>query len=168
MTLFEKIIEKKIPVSWGTLWIGWAGPNNYQRLVTLKDVTLYAVMLIESEKSCHNDVYYLAGVSKGEEQRTSELIKNLAINEDYEVSKEERKWRLILLEAVIENLPQDPLYGILELIEFWSKWNFPSDSPIKNLKTENKSQEFYTEENYLRLRNKHLEWMLREEKALKI
>jgi len=39
-------------------------------------------------------------------------------------------WRAVALEELLTNLDSDPLYGLIQLSEFWSNWEWPADAPL--------------------------------------
>ena len=71
-----------------------------------------------------------------------------------------------LLEEVLENLPPDPLHGLMALSEFWQTFGFPADGPHEVQGRENAvtPTEYYQQENLTRLLARHYAW-IKEERA---
>ena len=44
-----------------------------------------------------------------------------------------------MLMDLLQHLPDDPMYGTLELADFWSNWGFPTGNPISDIDISNYS-----------------------------
>ena len=167
MKLLNKLIEQQIPVNWKTLWLGWLGPHNYSRLITLEEITCYVSNLIQIGKQFDDDVIYLAGVGQDEEEKVDQLLQDLAYEENTDDIFENRKWRWVLLTSIFDKLPDDPLYGVMELTEFWNIWENPIDSPMIDFyKNEFDPKILYSKEKYKNLRSNTQDWILKEKQRL--
>jgi hypothetical protein len=64
-------------------------------------------------------------------------------------------------------MPEDPLYGLLALTEFWQSFGFPSDSPhvIQGRGNTISPAEYFQQNNLNRLLSLHRKW-IQQEKAL--
>jgi len=96
-------------------------------------------------------------------------LDRLSVSDKADPALELRKWRLVLLEYKLEDLPNDPIYGPIELSEFWSDFGFPSDSPHEAQGVGNSlsPSEFYTQENLERLLSRHQAWIRDERESIK-
>ena len=77
---------------------------------------------------------------------------------------EARKFRLALLEDVLDSLPTDPVDGLIRLTEFWAKWEYPSDSPhvVQGRGNKLSPVDYYTLDTFARLIAEHRAWVERE------
>jgi hypothetical protein len=169
MSILEKMTSDNIAVNWSTILIGWYGPGNYDRQLSIADVAAYARELIEANPEQPIAVLKLAGARDDETALVESSLKQLAALEPYDETTEVRKWRLYLLRELEPALSDDPLYGLIALTEFWEKFDYPDDSPhvVQGRGNDQDPQQYYTPENFLNLRKLHREWMKGEEEFLK-
>jgi hypothetical protein len=73
-----------------------------------------------------------------------------------------RKWRIVLLQNALQQLPDDPIYGMVAITEFWSKFDFPSDGPLHMSGDKYISPEYYQKQFYDNTIASHEDWVLRE------
>jgi len=87
-------------------------------------------------------------------------------NVDLQVSQ--RKWRCVALSFLLKNLPEDSVYGPIELNSFWNEWGGAVSSPniIQGVGNNISPSEYYTDENYITLVNNHQKWLNEELKQL--
>lgn len=102
---------------------------------------------------------------------TDEIISYLEFicneeNVDLQISG--RKWRYVALSLLLENLPNDYVYGSIELNDFWNEWGEAINSPniVQGVGNNISPSEYYTADNYLLLINKHQQWLNEELKQL--
>lgn len=121
--------------NFGTLYIGYMGIPEYGCL-TNTDVINYVTILLEK------------------------IVQILEIN----LSKSVRKWLLVYLSFLLANLNSDPVYGLLELSNFWIEWGQPDDSPhcIQGVRNEISAASYYTTENYELIIQKNWNWLNQE------
>lgn len=162
MTLLKRIEEKGLAVNWGTVWTGWIGPKGYQRMISADEVSAFAGNLVENDKNASPKIAYLAGSDESELEKINQLLFDIQRSEKFDLGIEERKWRFVLLDGILSGLPEDPLYGTLELVDFWSKWDFPLDSPISG----SHLPQNYSNDSYAQLVKSHRDWLETERKAL--
>jgi len=104
----------------------------------------------------------------GNRQTIEDVLSRLSALDRGDPRTELRKWRLVLLEELLENLPEDPLYGLPASIEFWRRFGFPSDSPreVQGGGAALSPSECYRQENLDRLLECHWEWVECEKRAI--
>ncbi|SRR6266446_1726077 len=169
MTILDKMIEVGIPVTWSTILIGWHGPAKYGPQLSIADIVSYAAGVIEANPEQPPCVLRLAGAQADDREMVETCLGKLASREGADQDIEVRKWRLYLLKEIERQLSDDPLYGLLALTEFWDKFNYPDDSPhvIQGRGNHQHPRDYYTDENFRQLRNRHREWIKEEEIFLK-
>lgn len=79
-----------------------------------------------------------------------------------------RKWRLLLLEELLNSIPNDPTYGLTALTEFWQGFGFPQDSPhqVQGRGNEIPPSMYYQDQNLQQSIARHRAWIKMERLAL--
>ncbi|MBD1226991.1 MULTISPECIES: DUF2247 family protein [Morganellaceae] len=101
-----------------------------------------------------------------------EVIDSLEVicdKKNINIQLSERKWRYVALYILLLNeLPDDYVYGLLKLNEFWNLWGDSVDSPniVQGVGNNLSPTEYYSDENYHLLIEKHRNWLDREIKQL--
>ena len=160
MMKLERFKKNKLPVNWATILIGWNGPGKFTRILTGQEIIEYALELIESDSNVLEEVWLLVGCNKNDTEEIQDLLVKLASVECNEAN-EVLKWQIVLLQDELEKIDKRPLYGLLQLTEFWDKFNYPSDSPhiVQGMNNEVSPEEYYTKENFDNLIRAHNEWV---------
>jgi hypothetical protein len=150
MNYLNDLMDAGLRVSWCTLLIGLEGPGKYPPLVTFDEVCAFVVASSEDPAAARV------------------ILQKLAEEEKSEPARELRKWRLVLLKHAMAELPEDPLYGLLALTEFWERFDFPPDSPhvVQGRGNQIAPMDYFTEDNYRRLVQKHKDWIRTETASL--
>jgi len=152
----------------GTLYIGYMGIPEYGCL-TNTDVVNYVSEFLEKDQSLDikiNDVLVELLLIERQKPRNEvtilleKIVQILEIN----LSKSVRKWLLVCLSFLLANLNSDPVYGLLELSNFWIEWGQPDDSPhcIQGVSNEISAVNYYTAENYELIIQKNWNWLNQE------
>lgn len=182
MTIFEKL-KAEFQVNWTTVLVGWRGLGVYSPwpdrwaefppLLSISEVVAYADGRLESS-SDEEEIELLASLSSWNLQeegreKVLNLLNHLSELDNGNQSIEIRKWRVICLGQLLESLPQDAIYGLIALTEFWQDFGFPPDSPHEVQGRENKiaPDEYYQQENFARLLNSHISWIKDEIEAIR-
>lgn len=157
-------IRRMFPVNWLTLLIGWRGLGNRSKLVDLQDVRDFSADMIGCSEELDTRVADLATISEAGGDRVDSMLTDLAKEGVYLYEDEVRKWTVILLEQTLASLPDDPLYALLQMTDFWCQFGFPSDSPheVQGKGNNLTPAEYYTHEMYDRLLRQHMSWLKRE------
>ncbi len=183
MSDFAKI-RAEFDANWTTVLVGWDGlgvlspwPSRWTEfpsLVSGEEVSAYADERLASttDLSEQDLILKLLSVDLRTESREAikDMLKPLSDLDGGDPAIELRKWRLVLLEQVLENMPQDALYGLMALTEFWQSFGFPPDSPHEVQGKENTitPSEYFQQENLTRLLARHRAWMNDEKAAIKM
>lgn len=182
MSAFEKI-KANFNTNWTTVLVGWNGLgmlspwpdrwNEFPPLISADEISAYAYEKLASSSSSVEQDLIVALLSVGLQTESRESVKVL-LTPLSDLSKgdpsiELRKWRLILLEDVLVNMPKDAVYGLLSLTEFWQNFGFPSNSPhdVQGRGNTITPSEYYQDENLHRLVDRHRTWLEDEKAVLK-
>ena len=182
MSTFEKL-RAAFDVNWTTVLVGWNGlgvlspwPNcwtEFPPLISADEIAAYADERLSSSSDPSKQDLIVALLSSDLRLETREEIKDLleplAELDGGDPRIELRKWRLVLLEDVLVNLPNNALHGLMALTEFWQGFGFPSDSPhdVQGRGNTITPSEYYQEENLHRLVDRHRRWIEDERASLK-
>ncbi len=93
--------------------------------ISAKEISIYALEIVEKCNSNDPDEILLAGLTKSELFKVRELVEKLSIAESYQDANEiERKWLYIILLWMYENKDklEDPL-GKIEIV--YADFNYP-------------------------------------------
>ena len=73
------------------------------------------------------------------------------------------------MEQLLEDIPTEPLYGLIAFTDFWNDFGFPSDSPheVQGRWNSLGPQEYYTQENLERTIQRHQKWVENEIEEIK-
>lgn len=153
---------------WGVLLLGVLGvPGTDERLDAL-DVALFAKGELGIIPITHPALDVVVMLAEGAMHNKSELSAALSELCDAEkISREHsrRVWRCWLLETLLKSLDSDPVYGLLDLTEFWSQWEWPDDAPTSMKSDTVLSQsEYHSDSNYGHVIAEHMRW-IEQEKA---
>lgn len=167
-SFIKRLKAKNIPVTWDFLLLGFIGPGVLPAQLSADEIVDYALQTI-MEGSTNNLVEYIAYSEVGELQFIESKLRILSAQESEKSKADDfKKWELLLLEDLLQNLPEDSITGLTELTSFWSQLDFPSESPHK-IQGRNNSltpEDYYTKENYQQLIKKHIQWMQQTEQRL--
>ncbi len=183
MTTFEKL-RQEFSTNWATVFVGWKGlgvfspwpdrRQDFPPLLSRSEVATYADehLAIAEDRAELDVVERLSSAAwRGDTRECIEsLLSRLAGQEPSGEGLELRKWRATLLEQVLATIPQDPIYGLLTLTEFWQEFGFPADSPheIQEMGKSPDPSEYYQRENFDRLLSRHVEWLRTERMAINV
>ena len=182
MSAFTKLRAEFI-TNWTTILVGWIGlgvlspwPDRWKEsspLVSVTDITAYADQQLASSTGDaeRNLIVKLLSLDLRTERRETirDFIQRLSDLDGGDASVELRKWRVVLLEELLDNMPKDALYGLIALTEFWLSFGFPSDNPHEVQGRENAltPAEYYQQENLNRLLGRHRVWIDQERSEIK-
>lgn len=92
---------------------------------------------------------------------TLNYVKTICENKKIDLLNSWRKLTCLALYVSLKELPDNYIYGLIKLNEFWILWGNIPDSPnqiqgVGNMLT---PSEYYTEDNYQKLIKKHKKWL---------
>lgn len=174
--------KRQFVVNWTTVLVGWKGlgvfspwpthSTDFPPLLSADELATYANERLASSSSAAEDDLVVRLLSLDLHTVSRETItEHLTWLSDlcgFEPSSELRKWRVVLLEDLLDHIPSDPLYGLISLTEFWQNFGFPSDSPheVQGKGSTLSPDDYYDENNYQRLVSRHKAWIEQEKAAL--
>jgi hypothetical protein len=160
-SLLDHLHAAEVPVGWTTLFVGWLGPDQFPRQVTVKDIADYAVsLLLKGERLPQEDtVAQLAGAREAE--TVGVALRQLADCRRATVEYETRKWRVALLSQLLQNLSLDPIDGLIALSEFWGYCGYPLNMPhtVQARDDPRSPADYYTADNLAMAIRTHREWV---------
>lgn len=181
MSAFEKL-DASFGANWTTLLVGWKGlgvfspwPDRwieFPPLVSPSEIATYAGKRLETTNDAteQNLISRLLSPDLGAQSREAikETLKSLSDLEFRNPTVELRKWRIILLEELLNNMPQDPIYAVMSLTEFWQSFGFPADSPheVQGRQNNLTPTQYYQNENLSRLICLNWSWARGEREVL--
>ncbi len=156
--------ELKTDINWKTIYFGWKGIGRKDRLIEINEIVNYAIGTAVNNSDCESEVLEIASIYKGNSDGVEELLKSLSEKELSNDEIEIRKWILILLVEVLKGLSVEPLYGLIELGEFWSQFDYPDFMPFQLQGRGNNisPEEYYTRGNYEKVIESHRKYVDRE------
>lgn len=176
-------LRKQFDANWTTVLVGWRGlgvlspwPDRWKEfppLLSAEELANYALARLgaNTDQEELDAASSLLSLNLREERREDvcALLDRLSTADKSDPALELRKWRLVLLEHRLKDLPKDPLDGPVALSEFWNDFRFPPDSPHEAQGVGNSlsPSEFYTQENLDRLLSRHQAWIRDERESIK-
>lgn len=171
MTLFERFTVDFRP-NWTTILEGWRRSREQSPVITAEEITRFA----EERLSAVNDVSELdlvvgllsLDLHSADGANIEKHLSQLSELTGGDSAREIRKWRVILLEDVLKNLPSDPLYALIELTDFWASFDYPEDSPheVQGRGNNITPSAYYQPETLERLIRQHRTWIQEEKSKL--
>jgi hypothetical protein len=145
-------------LNWTLVAVGWYGPGKLDRQLNVRSVVEFAITRLASLPS---DPFAseLMILSDCEREKADEILRAAAESENLSQSTELRKWIVYLLERRLSDLPQDPLYGLIALTEFWESFDYPEYSPHNIRGDCEEPSEYYSQGNFRREVEKHVRWI---------
>jgi hypothetical protein len=182
MTSFAKL-RGEFSANWTTALVGWTGlgilspwPERWTQapsLLSAGELSAYAEerLVTASDPPKQALIIELLSLDLRTEPRQAvlDILNRLSDLDGGDPALELRKWRLLLLEILLQDIPQDAVDGLIALTEFWANFGFPSGSPHEVQGRENSisPSEYYQPENLVRLLRRHREWIEGERQRLK-
>lgn len=166
----QRIRNADLPVTWGTLLVGSGGLGHSGPLVTPAAISAYALDRLSTGSEPRAELVELLDGPPNDQNELTQLLRSLAQADGADLALEERKWRLVLLERLLNSLGPDPIDGLLELTEFWLGLGFPEDSPHVVQGRDNSIQpgRYYTVAKFQEALARHKEWLADEAQRLRM
>jgi hypothetical protein len=156
-------------ISWTLIDIGFLGSECFKNELSTEDIISYADSVIATEDEIDDLIIELEWSKNLDELSMDYYVKELAQKETVDREIEFRKWRVIYVDKKIKHIYKDYAQGLLELGEIWIALDFPEDSPhiFQAVNSKLTPNQYYTQENYEALLEKHHEWVKKEVRFLK-
>lgn len=166
----------KIP--WKLISIGLHGCDRIPVLLCLDEILEYLDSLLIKVDEQTDDIISLI-CEKDDPMKFDSLIKKFADNDESDTEVQIRKWRVYMLNNLLENISEDCLQGLLELIEFWLAMGETNDGPQELLELvefwvtmggandssfdfSTKAKEYFSKESYDFLVERNYKWLNQE------
>lgn len=93
-----------------------------------------------------------------------DCVDKLCEQENIDLAFSKIKWTIFALNSFLESVPQDCLYGILSLNEFWNDWGtiFGCPNVVQGVNNDATPVEFYSESNFKTILLQHRKWVAQE------
>lgn len=163
MIKIRDFTEKGFRISWTLLNMGWDGSAKFKKQLAGQDIIDFAISKMEDGDES-TDVVLLASSHAANTEEISELLKGLSDGEEVNADIEFRKWRAIYVSKNLPDIQAEYIQGLIELGDIWALLDFPDDSPhvFQGRNNSITPNEYYTKENYIKLLEKHQEWLQKE------
>ncbi|MEF9956286.1 MAG: DUF2247 family protein [Acinetobacter sp.] len=160
----EKLKELNLD-DFGTLYIGYNGVPEYGYLSN-DIVSSYVEDYLMKNEGIDTELSNILGELLIIDNNTSrnevvdlldKVVRILNIN----ILKSSHKWLLVCLDLKLKNLSADPLYGLLELSDFWINWGQLDNSPhmIQGVNNDVDAYDYYSDDNYVNMIHMNTDWL---------
>ncbi|MFJ5432504.1 DUF2247 family protein [Pectobacterium sp. CHL-2024] len=156
-------------VDWGMIFLGAGGIasgklsaseissfacNELAKTDGVKDILLTAI----------SEVAFCSEIT----DEVMDCLRFICDEENIDLKLSSRKWRCLALCLTIQELPDDCVYGLLKLNEFWRIWGEDAGTPniIQGVANNISPTEYYTEKKYKAVIENHQKWLEKENHEL--
>ncbi|MEI7383489.1 DUF2247 family protein, partial [Pectobacterium versatile] len=97
-----------------------------------------------------------------------DYLRFICDEENIDLKLSSRKWRYLALCLTIQELPDDCVYGLIKLNEFWRVWGEDAGTPniIQGVGNNISPTGYYTDEKYKAVIEHHQEWLEKEKQEV--
>lgn len=156
---------------WGVLLLGVRGVPSRVERVSRSDISSFANDQLELILTSDPALDLIVALSEEAIRDPVELREALAAIcelKSVDIERSGRIWRCWLLKTHVADLESDPVYGLLELTQFWSEWGWPNDAPRSMKRSADVSPEgYHSDTHYQNVLEEHRIWIEREQRHLK-
>lgn len=164
--VFERISKYGL-IDWAVVFQGACGiPGLWGRLPALC-VEKFAIAELEKVPESNPLLDVIVNLANDSDLPVSELFSQLQKIPEFhnaDMQRARKIWRAVALEELLPSLSSDPLYGLMELSEFWSRWEWPADAPLSMSpgKAMLPAHQYYSAANYAHVFHEHAQWLKNE------
>lgn len=155
-------------INWTLLKLGYEWQQFFPRVISAASISEYAESIIETMES---DYELIVRLIRPEDQwEFEQVLERLAQAEKEDQTIQQRKLRAYIVLNTLNALPSDYFRGLLELTELWVSLDLPDDGPhtIQGRYNSYTPQEYYTQEMFDVLLEKHRRWLKDEIESIKL
>lgn len=162
MIKIEDFKQLGLSITWRLLKIAMC-----EKYILEEEIIEYAIEKLE-EGDDRSEICELAGSYSNEKEDIYNLLCELVQQENSGDEFERRKLRAVIVGKAIKKKNNNYINGLMDLTDIWSSLEYPSDSPhvIQGRNNNIVPNEYYTDDNYIALYQKHIEWLNKEIKYL--
>ncbi|WP_143277782.1 DUF2247 family protein [Bordetella genomosp. 10] len=128
-----EILRSRALLDWGVVLRGLQGvPCGASDRLSGDIVQSYAASALEKVEAgdpAFDSIAVLALDATLPTEEKERLVEDICQAYDVDISLATRKWRAALIEDTVENVDADPMYGYIQLLDIWSKLDWPEDAP---------------------------------------
>lgn len=161
MNKINKIIQMGLKITWRVLAIGLFGESYIAPQISRDDVFEYLDSLLTVETLETNKIIELI-CERDNSTKSDKMVCCYAEMENTDLETQLRKWRVYLLQQILDNANRDFMQVLLDLTEFWVSVGMPDDSPHEYPNKNNVSKDYFTEKTFIRVKAKSENWVLNE------
>ncbi|MEM7761913.1 MAG: DUF2247 family protein [Cyanobacteria bacterium P01_A01_bin.40] len=162
--ILQRLEQQKL-VDWGVILQGWKDIPGCNLRIRSEYIENFAFQKVEKyEGDILDIVIELTSIKFLDSAKILILLEEMCNEEKIDLEISMKKWRLAMLEEILDNLSNDCLYDLIELSDFWISWGTPSDKPhlIQRLDSKLNPTEYYSEKNYQKTLEAHKIWIEQE------
>ena len=158
MITLEDFKNNNLKINWKVIDIGCLGSEIFKNELSYDDILNFSLEKFDEKNKL---ILRIVASGRDEYQEIGCLVQELANMEKSEYKLAFEKWKLVYIKKNFPKLNKNIIQGLIELNDLWVKLDFPEDSPciLQGVKNNISPQEYYTEENYTYLYNRHLKWI---------
>jgi Uncharacterized protein conserved in bacteria (DUF2247) len=157
-------------MDWGVLLLGLDGGPSGRARIDERAVQQEAelALLQAPEHAPFLDALAVLSLPGSDRDVVRTALERMCDVEHVDLSKSLRKLRAASVDLLLDQLPPDPVYGLIELSSFWIDWG-PSDAPqeIQGLGNEISAGEYYTAARFALALAENRAWLAREYEQLR-
>ena len=156
---FEDFKKYNVGIDWNILKLGFYGFAYMKPQFDKNDIERYACNILSKSSNDNYNVALLASAKSLDDFEVSESLNKLVDNKSME--KDKRKWIAIYLLKTLDALDdKDYINGLVTVGDVWAMFDFPDFSPhiIQGKNNNITPTEYYTEDNYITIKNVNREW----------
>jgi hypothetical protein len=151
-------------INWTLLKLGYEGNAYFPRIISATSISEYAQTVVETMETGYELIVRL--ISPETSTEFEDVLGRLSESEHVNQLLQVRKLRAYIVCHTIRALPSDYFRGLLELTELWISLHLPDDEPyphiIQGRNNTLTPQEYYTQQMYDRLLDRHRNWLKEE------
>lgn len=158
MITLEDFKNNNLKINWKVIDIGCLGSEIFKNELSYDDIINFSLEEFDEKNKL---ILRIVASDRDEYQEMGYLVQELANMEKSEYKLAFEKWKLVYIKKNFPKLNKNVIQGLIELNDLWVKLDFPEDSLciLQGVKNNISPQEYYTEENYIYLYNRHLNWI---------
>ena len=158
MITLEDFKNNNLKINWKVIDIGCLGSEIFKNELSYDDIINFSLEEFDEKNKL---ILRIVASDRDEYQEMGYLVQELANMEKSEYKLAFEKWKLVYIKKNFPKLNKNVIQGLIELNDLWVKLDFPEDSLciLQGVKNNISPQEYYTEENYTYLYNRHLKWI---------
>ena len=158
MITLEDFKNNNLKINWKVIDIACLGSEIFKNELSYDDIISFSLEEFDEKNKL---ILRIVASDRDEYQEMGYLVQELANIEKSEYKLAFEKWKLVYIKKNFPKLNKNVIQGLIELNDLWVKFDFPEDSPyiLQGVINNISPQEYYTEENYIYLYNRHLKWI---------